>query len=134
MPPRIKSIDHVHVSVADRTAAEHWYEKALGLTRVKELEFWAPDGGPLTIQNREGTVHLAFFEDAPEKHPSTVAFGVDAEEFVQWQAHLGAVLGTPPKIEDHAVSWSLYFSDPDGNPFEITSYGYESIARAFATK
>jgi hypothetical protein len=26
------------------------------------------------------------------------------------------------------VSWSLYFSDPDGNPFEITSYEHAALA------
>ena len=36
------------------------------------------------------------------------------------------------EVEDHAVSWSLYFTDPDGNPFEITSYDYEVIQRALA--
>ncbi len=134
MPPQMKSIDHVHVSVVDRTAAEHWYEKVLGLTRVKELEFWAPGGGPLTIQNREGTVHLALFEGAPEKRPSTIAFGVDAKEFIQWQAHLGEVLATQLRPEDHTVSWSLYFSDPDGNRFEITSYEYKAVQHGLAER
>jgi catechol-2,3-dioxygenase len=133
MSPQLQSIDHVHVSVTDRAAAERWYEKVLGLTRVKELEFWAPGGGPLTIQNREGTVHLALFEGTPEKRPSTIAFGVDAEEFIRWQAHLREVLGMQLKAEDHTVSWSVYFSDPDGNRFEITSYGYEAILRRMAT-
>jgi catechol-2,3-dioxygenase len=132
VPPKMQSIDHVHVSVSDRTAAEQWYENVLGLTRVKELEFWSPGGGPLTIQNREATVHLALFEGTPEKRPSTVAFGVDAQEFIRWQAHLGEVLGMQLEAEDHAVSWSLYFSDPDGNRFEITSYGYEAIERELA--
>jgi catechol-2,3-dioxygenase len=132
VPPRINSIDHVHVSVADRTAAERWYEKVLGFTRVEALEFWAPNGGPLTIQNREGTVHLALFEGAPQKRPSTVAFGVEAEEFLQWLTHLRAVLEVPLAAEDHAVSWSIYFSDPDGNPFEITSYGYDVIEQGLA--
>ena len=134
MSPQMKSIDHVHVSVADRTAAEHWYEKVLGLTRVKELEFWAPGGGPLTIRNREGTVHLALFEGTPEKRPSTIAFGVDAKEFMRWQAHLGEVLGMQLRAEDHTVSWSLYFTDPDGNRSEITSYGYEIIERELAKR
>jgi catechol-2,3-dioxygenase len=127
--PQMKSIDHVHVSVVDRAAAEYWYENVLGLTRVKELEFWAPNGGPLTIQNRSETVHLALFEGTPNKRPSTVAFEVGAEEFGQWQAHLAKVLGVQLEAEDHTVSWSIYFSDPDGNPFEITSYEYEAIQR-----
>ena len=132
MLPRIQSIDHVHITVSDRGSAEQWYENALGLTRVKELEFWAPNGGPLTIQNSEGTVHLALFEGKPNKYRSTVAFGVGAEEFLHWQAHLSAILGEPLKAEDHKVSWSIYFSDPDANPFEITSYGYETIEHELA--
>lgn len=132
MPPQLKSIDHVHVTVVDRTIAEQWYEKVLGLTRVKELEFWAPDGGPLTIANRAGTVHLALFEGVPGKRHSTVAFGVGAEEFAQWQAHLAGVLGVQLKAEDHTVSWSIYFDDPDGNRFEITSYEYQAIQRGLA--
>ena len=132
MLPRINFIDHIHVYVADRTAAERWYEKTLGFTPVKELKFWSPGGGPLTIQNPEGTVHLALFERTPEKCHSTIALGVDAEEFFQWQAHLGGALGQQLKATDHEVSWSLYFSDPDGNPFEITSYGYETIKRRLA--
>jgi sugar lactone lactonase YvrE len=31
------------------------------------------------------------------------------------------------RLEDHQVSWSLYFSDPDGNPYEITSYEYGEL-------
>ena len=132
MLPRINTIDHVHISVVDRLAAEHWYERVLGFTRAKELEFWAPGGGPLTNQNHEKSVHLALFEGTPMKRPSTVAFGVTAEDFIKWQAHLREVLGIQLEVEDHAVSWSLYFTDPDGNPFEITSYDYEVIQRALA--
>jgi catechol-2,3-dioxygenase len=129
MAPQMKSIDHVHVSVVDRAAAEHWYEKVLGLSRVKDLEFWAPNGGPLTIQNHGGTVHLALFEGTPNERPSTVAFEVGAEEFGQWRAHLAKVLGVQLEAEDHTVSWSIYFNDPDGNPFEITTYEYEAVQR-----
>ena len=129
MLPSLKSIDHVHVSVVDRAAAEQWYERVLGLTRVQELAFWETNGGPLTIQNRDATVHLALFEGTPNKRPSTVAFKVGAEEFSQWRAHLAEILGVQLKTEDHTVSWSIYFDDPDGNPFEITSYEYEAIQR-----
>jgi catechol-2,3-dioxygenase len=30
---------------------------------------------------------------------------------------------------DHAMSLSLYFSDPDGNPYEITTYDVTSAPR-----
>lgn len=32
------------------------------------------------------------------------------------------------KPVDHEVSWSIYFKDPDGNPFEDTTYDYEAFA------
>jgi catechol 2,3-dioxygenase-like lactoylglutathione lyase family enzyme len=40
MSPPMKSIDHGQVWVVDRTAAEHWYEKVLGLIRIKEPAFF----------------------------------------------------------------------------------------------
>ena len=32
------------------------------------------------------------------------------------------------RAEDHGLSWSLYFADPDGNPWEITSYQHAVVA------
>jgi catechol 2,3-dioxygenase-like lactoylglutathione lyase family enzyme len=129
MPPRIEAVDHVHVFVADRAAAEAWYQRVLGFHRTPALEFWAPGGGPLTIQNSEGTVHLALFERPREKCRATVAFRVGAQEFVSWRQHLKGVLGKEPAAVDHDVSWSLYFCDEDGNPFEITSYDHGEIKK-----
>lgn len=125
-PPAVRSVDHIHVYVADRAAAERWYERVLGFTRIKEFEFWATDGGPLTIQNREGTVHLALFERPAEKCRSTIALGVGADEFILWRAHLTRTLEQGPELEDHDLSVSLYFRDPDGNPYEITTYEYDA--------
>ena len=128
--PTIRTIDHIHVFVSDRAAAERWYERVLGFTRVKEYEFWAAGGGPLTIQNREGNVHIALFERPAEKCRSTIAFGVGGREIAQWQAHLASQLEHPPSVEDHELSISLYFRDPDGNPYEITTYEYEAAKAA----
>jgi len=130
--PRVRSLDHVHVFVANRVAAERWYQEVLGFTRVKEYEFWAEGGGPLTIQDETGTVHLALFERPTQKCRSTIALGVGATEFMTWKSHLALVLGQEPTLEDHAVSFSLYFSDPDGNPYEITTYEYQSVKQALA--
>ena len=127
MPPSLDRVDHVHVYVTDREVSEQWYSDVLGLSRMPELESWASDGGPLTVANEAGTVHLALFERKAQPCRSTIAFGVTAVEFVAWREHLSARLEVPPKTEDHQLSWSLYFSDPDGNPYEVTTYEYSAV-------
>src|SRR5687767_13333733 len=49
MQPQLATLDHIHVSVADRTAAEAWYRRVLHLERVERLAFWTADHGPLTL-------------------------------------------------------------------------------------
>jgi catechol-2,3-dioxygenase len=131
-PPNVFAIDHVHVHVSDRGAAEAWYAQVLGFSRTKELEFWAMDGGPLTIQNMEGTVHIALFERNPTNTHSTIALKVNADEYMKWIDHLEQVLDEPPESEDHEISLSLYFKDLDGNPYEITTYEHAAVRRAIA--
>ena len=128
VPPTLERIDHVHVYVADRAAALPWYASVLGFSPVPELEFWAADGGPLTVSNRSGTIHLALFERGAQTCRSTIALAADAAEFLAWRAHLEAALGQLVAAVDHQVSWSMYFADPDANPFEITSDAYAVLA------
>jgi catechol-2,3-dioxygenase len=128
MPPSLDRIDHIHVQVADRAGAERWYAEVLGLVRMAEFESWAPGGGPLTLANASGSIHLALFERASEPSRSTVAFGVGAAEFVAWRRHLESRLGAPLQPVDHDLAWSLYFTDPDGNPYEITTYDHAAVA------
>jgi catechol-2,3-dioxygenase len=127
--PSFQRVDHLHVYVADRAAAEAWYASVLGFSRIPELEFWAGDG-PLTITDASGTVHLALFERAPQKCRSVLALAASASEFLAWRAHLAGALNHPIDVEDHQVSWSIYFADPDGNPYEITTYEYAELAPA----
>lgn len=128
MTPSLDRIDHIHVFVADRAASERWYAEVLGLARVAELESWASDGGPLTVANAPGTIHLALFERPTAPCRSTIALGASAVEFIAWRNHLTAVLARAAEPVDHQLSWSLYFSDPDDNPYEITTYEYTAIA------
>jgi len=130
MVPTPERVDHIHIYVRDRAASEDWYARAMGLRRLEELAFWSADGGPLTIANPSGTVHLALFERPAQECRSTVAFGVAAAQFLAWREHLSHLLGREIEAVDHEVSWSLYFADPDGNPFEITSYEYAALAPA----
>lgn len=127
MALKLDRVDHIHVFVRNRAAAEAWYARVLHLERLPELAFWAADGGPLTLGNAPGTVHLALFERPAQPCRSTVALAVSAAAFIEWRAHLGSVLGQPAVLEDHALSWSMYFADPDGNPFEITCYDYAAL-------
>lgn len=126
--PTVGGIDHVHVFVADRAAAVQWYERVLDMTPVADLAFWAPDGGLLTIADTGNTVHLALFERPAAPCRSTSALRADAASFLAWQDHLARTLGTAPEPVYHQVAWSLYFNDPDGNPFEITTYDYAASA------
>jgi catechol-2,3-dioxygenase len=120
--PAFAGFDHIHIFVSNRANAEQWYARVLGLMRTPQLEFWATGGGPLTLQDPTGAVHLALFERPPQPCRSTVALRVGGPEFERWQAHLEQVLPGQVTLEDHTVALSLYFADPDGNPYEITTY------------
>ncbi|WP_162818113.1 VOC family protein [Aquirhabdus parva] len=130
MIPNLKSIDHIHIAVIDRSVSEKWYERVLGLKRIESLVFWSTNGGPLTIGNESNSVHLALFENTKKKISSTIAFDTSAQEFLGWHVHLSDELEQQVKFVDHDVSWSMYFTDPDGNPFEITCYEYDQVKQA----
>jgi catechol 2,3-dioxygenase-like lactoylglutathione lyase family enzyme len=127
MTPPLADIDHIHVHVSDRAAAETWYGGVLGLHRDPALGFWMRDGGPMVVRNDAGTVHLSLFERPLLEGRTTIAFRVSGPAFLVWRQFLRERLPTPADPVDHDVSWSLYFRDPDGNPFEITSYEYEAV-------
>jgi catechol 2,3-dioxygenase-like lactoylglutathione lyase family enzyme len=125
--PALAGIDHVHVFVADRVKAVDWYRRVLGFEPLAEYASWAAGGGPLTIADASGRVHLALFERPTRPHRGTVALGTDAQEFAAWRERLARELPEPPTYEDHDLSVSIYFSDPDGNPYEITTCEHEAL-------
>jgi len=127
--PQINNIDHVHIYVSDRKDAEKWYREVLGFRVKKEFEFWATGGGPLTLENKTGSVHLALFE-SDKASESTVAFGVNGEQFIHWKKHLED-LSIESRVSDHTKAWSMYFSDPFENLFEITTYDHAHVSQYF---
>lgn len=130
--PALDRFDHIHLFVADRAAAAGWYARVLGFTPVPELATWAADGGPLTLRDAADHIHLALFERPRQPNRATIALRVSAAGLAAWQAHLIQGLGQAPAVQDHGLSVSLYFSDPDGNPFEITTYDHEAARAALA--
>ncbi len=121
MTPTFNGIDHVHVYVSDRAAAAIWYRDHLGLKPVEALREWATVSGPLTISDTDNKVHLALFERPQTTGSSSLALGTDGAAFVAWLTYLRGK-GLSVRVADHGKAWSMYFSDPDDNQHEITSY------------
>ena len=120
-------IDHIHLYTKDRAATAKWYQETLGFEVAVEFSQWAKNSsGPLTIRNREDTIHLAIFEREVAK-PFSIAFGVTAAEYIAWKEYMETA-SIAIRESDHALSWSIYFTDPAGNELEITSYDYAIIS------
>ena len=131
MPPSLLRVDHIHLFVTDRASAIQWYGEMLNFKPIAELEFWAASAEePLTIGSPDGSIRFALFQAQSIPCRSTIALGATGEEFLAWREYLSQKLGVDLKIFDHEVAWSLYFDDPDGNPFEITTHDYAIVASA----
>lgn len=136
---RIERIDHVHVEVADREEAAAWFHGVLGLVRAEALaECAAHPLGPLILATPDGLPVLSLFvRDAkPASRDATIAFRVSAADFRDFLDRLDD-LGllqadgrrlTRAEVADHGMAWSVYFVDPWGNRFEITTYDYEALS------
>ena len=132
MTPKINGIDHVHIYVDDRDKAEAWYQTVLGFKRVEALMVWAVENGPLTLENDKGNIHLALFQRDDYVSTSTIAFATDGEGMLAWITHLESH-GLELRLADHKLAYSLYFSDPDGNSHEITTYDRDYVVQQLAS-
>ena len=112
----------------------------LGLHIAPEFGEWSRDpNGPLFLSDRNGDHCLALFQGDVTSHAMgnhTIAFKVDGAEFIDLVSRLdelqlcgtnGSTLSRGD-IVDHQKFWSVYFLDPDGNRFELTTYEYEAVA------
>lgn len=139
----VDGLDHVHLEVADREAAAAWLNRVLGLRRAEVYAGWADDPmGPMFLESASGRNCIALFArgrhtgSAPGDH--TIAFRVNGPGFLafldsinslQLSDHTGAAVMRDHRV-DHQKAWSIYFCDPDGNRFEVTTYDYEVCAAA----
>lgn len=103
MRPALNGVDHLHVDVGNWKEAEEWYGSVLNFRRVDALMDWAVDGGPLTVENAEGTIHLALFESDNPASTNVIAFGSSGSEFLKWKEHLeGKALEL--RVTDHELA------------------------------
>jgi catechol 2,3-dioxygenase-like lactoylglutathione lyase family enzyme len=122
----LEGIDHVAMSVRDVERAAKWYIDVLGFKRLHE-GMW--DGVPVFIG--KGITALALFPihgnaDGPERESKGVrmlhlAFRANRQNFLVAQHELKR-RGIKFEFQDHEISHSIYFRDPDGHRLEITTY------------
>ena len=120
----VEGIDHVALSVRDVKRSAQWYIDLLGFER-RHRGMW--DGVPIFIG--KGTTSIALF---PERSRSTssgpadirmlhLALRANRKNFLVAQDELKRH-GIQFEFEDHEISHSIYFQDPDGHKLEITTY------------
>jgi len=120
----LEGIDHVAMSVRDVEKAAQWYIDVLGFNRLFD-GMW--DGVPVFIG--KGTTALALFpvrERPGSSTPSDIrilhlAMRANRKNFLAAQEELKR-LGIEFEFQDHEISHSIYFRDPDGHQLEITTY------------
>jgi catechol 2,3-dioxygenase-like lactoylglutathione lyase family enzyme len=122
----VKRIDHVALTVRDLARSISWYRDVLGLER-KHQDVW----GDCPAMMFGGDTALALFPasgdvaNAPDSHTTVImrhlAFQVDRANFLQAQESLRAQ-GIEFAFQDHSISHSIYFQDPDGYALELTTY------------
>ncbi len=129
----LEGIDHVALSVCDVERAAQWYMDVLGFERQFD-GMW--DGVPVFIG--KGTTALALFPVRSIESgrngrirpasPCTadirmlhLAMRANRKNFVAAQEELKR-RGIKFEFQDHEISHSIYFRDPDGHHLEITTY------------
>jgi catechol 2,3-dioxygenase-like lactoylglutathione lyase family enzyme len=127
---QLDGIDHVALAVRDVARTTDWYLSVLGFERQHQ-GMW--NGIPVFIGR--GNTAIALFPigtaEAPARSAGSksggmlhLAFRASRQDFRSAQEDLTA-RGIPFHFEDHEISHSIYFQDPDGHQLEITTYEVE---------
>jgi catechol 2,3-dioxygenase-like lactoylglutathione lyase family enzyme len=123
---QLEGIDHVAIGVRDIGRSVKWYTDVLGFERLHE---GAWDGVPTFIG--KGNAGIALFPARPDAKKMSsshrelrmlhLAFRADRKNFLDAQREL-KTRGIDFEFQDHEISHSIYFRDPDGHHLEITTY------------
>jgi catechol 2,3-dioxygenase-like lactoylglutathione lyase family enzyme len=120
---RLEQIDHVALTCASPEASKDWYVRVLGFVHVYPGQW---KGVPVFL--RLGTTFIALFpskgpgRELPPVRLDHLAFrAATSADFKDAQQGLRRQ-GVPFQFQDHGISHSIYFADPDGHELEITTY------------
>jgi catechol 2,3-dioxygenase len=123
---QLEGIDHVALTVADVERSAKWYAEVLGFERLYQ-GMW--NGIPVFI-GRGNTAIALFPVRGVHSGPAIrrgeirmlhLAFRAARENFLSAQEELKR-RGIKFEFQDHEISHSIYFYDPDGHELEITTY------------
>ena len=122
----LEGIDHIALSVRDVERSAKWYVDVLGF-EPRLAGMW--NGIPTFVG--KGTTAIALFPlrgeaNAVQSDGRAIrllhfAMRADRKNFLAAQRELKQ-RGIEFEFQDHEVSHSIYFSDPDGHELEITTY------------
>jgi catechol 2,3-dioxygenase-like lactoylglutathione lyase family enzyme len=123
---QLEGIDHVALGVRDIERSAKWYIEVLGFERL-HVGMW--DGVPTFIG--KGKTGIALFPASSNAKSTSsshrelrmlhLAFRANKENFLAAQRELKK-RGIGFEFQDHEISHSIYFRDPDGHHLEITTY------------
>ena len=126
---QLEGIDHVALGVRDIERSAKWYIEVLGFKRLHE-GMW--DGVPTFIG--KGNTGIALFSADSGSRPMSLtrrdirmlhlAFRANRKNFLTAQRELEK-RAIKFEFQDHEISHSIYFCDPDGHQLEITTYELE---------
>lgn len=125
---KILHVDHIALTVRDAARSRDWYCEVLGLERRYE-DVW----GDVPTFVCAGDTGLALFPPSvrePSGKPGEdvlamrhFAFRVDRANFETAQRELNE-RSIAFEFQDHTISHSIYFADPDGHRVELTTYEF----------
>jgi catechol 2,3-dioxygenase-like lactoylglutathione lyase family enzyme len=125
----LEGLDHVALAVRDVERSAQWYVDVLGFERRYD-GMWA--GIPVFVAR--GKTAIALFPAGrdqanppqPRKREGILhlALRANRQNFVAAQRDLTS-RGIAFQFQDHEISHSIYFRDPDGHELEITTYDLE---------
>jgi catechol-2,3-dioxygenase len=120
----LRRLDHVSLNVSDRPRSIAWYHDVLGVEKRGSPH---RDDWPVFMGDLGASVALFQAQvESPDRAPEStglrhVAFMVERDDIAGAQERLRKH-GVEFRFEDHGNAHSVYFSDPDGNVIELTSY------------
>lgn len=138
---KVSALDHVHLYGADPQAAAQWYNRVLGLIVHPSSTIRDPDKAIYLATSRGQYCATFFLGTPPSDGDHTTAFRVPGSTFIAFGDALpddditgrsGALLRRE-EADDHGPAWSYYFTDPDGNHLEITTYDHAKVRDWFTT-